>query len=527
MHVIVYSFEKKAKSTLIPKNLSPDKYTDMECVLKDDGCGICAPVLEINYGLVKAPVNYNYAWIEDFKRYYFCKDWVFAEGLWYGVLEEDYLATWAEDIKNSNAYILRAASAWNRYVADNMYPVLAETVVLSNEIDYPFRIGNPEHPKSGGDFVIGINGFMFEGSDSSPMWGSTVYYVMNWYNMQEFMRRLLNTTDWLEIDWTKAEVFITEDLLKTLFNPIQYIASCVWVPTGVSGDRTTDVSSIKFGWWEMDLGARILATQIPETYIESIPIPKHPQSAERGEYLNTAPYSTYQLHVPPYGLIDIPADELLGETELTIEWNMDYMTGQGRIMVATSKRFINLFNVMMGVPIPVAQINSNPWEALEGVSGFVTKQVNRIDSAINGAVGSVLGGLKGGGGSIGSGDVTTPTSGLSAFSFISTPVNLINETIGAIGDIAQSITPTVQTLQGAPNGTLIGFAIESFVRLSGKFAKIGQEDNERLGRPLCVKMRIGDLKGFVKTLGANVIFEGNAVEHASVNALLDSGVFIE
>lgn len=527
MHVIVYSFEKKAKSTLIPKNLSPDKYTEMDCVLKDDGCGICAPVLEINYGLIKAPVNYNYAWIEDFKRYYFCKDWVFVEGMWYGILEEDYLATWAEDIKNSEAYILRAASAWNRYVADNMYPILANTVVVSNEIDYPFRIGSGGLPVSSGDFVLGINGYVYAEGGNSPMWGSTVYYVMSWQSLRNFMKLLLETTDWLKIDWKTADVFITNDILKTLFNPIQYIASCVWIPNGVSADRTSDTTTIKFGWWEITQACRMLNTQIPDTRIETIPIPKHPQSSDRGEYLNTSPYSTYQLHVPPYGIVDIPADELLGESELTVEWNVDYMTGQGRVMVATSKRFINIFNVMMGVPIPVAQINSNPWEALEGVSGFVTKQVNRVDSAINGAVSSMIGGLKGGGGALGAGDVNTPTSGLSAFSLISAPVNLINDTIGAIGDIAPSLTPTVQTLQGAPNGTLIGFAIESFVRLSGKFAKIAQEDRERLGRPLCVKMRVGDLKGFVKTLGANVVFEGNAVEHASVNALLDSGVFIE
>lgn len=521
MQIIVYSFIKSCKSTKIPQNLSEDKYTDMECVLKDNGCGIIQPVIEINYGLERAPVNYNYAYIPEFKRYYFVRDWVFNDGLWYGILVEDFLATWISDILATEAYILRCSKTYNPYVSDTLYPITGDIQIISSEENYPYKLGN--NGIASGEFVMGVQAW-----ENGHTFGSTTYYVLTVFQMSYFMSIMLGTMDWLNFDWDTADTFITQDILKTLFNPIQYITSCVWIPGGVAADRKVQESNvIKFGWWEIEIiNVHILDQFIPDTFILEIDVPKHPQAPTRGEYLNLSPFSTYQLHVPPYGLIDIPADELMGENKLKVEWVFDYMTGQGRIMVATSKRFINIVNIMFGVPVSIGQIAGNPWSALESGIGFVNTVAGRATSALSNFVGgglSALGSLGGNGGNMGG-----IASGISGTAGIFTlPFQIIGDAVSAIGDIANALSPTVQTMGGAPSGTLIGFAIESFVRLSGKFALIADEDNVRLGRPYCKKGKLINFTGYVKTLGANVQIEGNGDEQAAVNAALDGGIFIE
>lgn len=533
MHVTVYSFIKKDKSTLQPIDNNTEHVTDMECVLKDNGCGIINPVLEINYGLERAPVNYNYAWIEDFKRYYYVLDWVFIDGLWYGFLEEDYLATWKTKVLNSSAYILRSAQKYNGYVSDMLYPASTEVSVLSNQIDYPFRNGSPTLPLKDGEFVLGIQGAVPEavgsvGFENGSMFGSTIYYVMSFATMRYFITTLMTTTDWANIDWDTAGLYITDDILKTLFNPLQYITSCTWIPGGVAADRKKATTTIKFGWWSMELaGLYVMETLIPDTLIRQIDVPKHPQSDARGQYLNMAPFADYQLHVPPYGIVPISADDLQGESAITVEWVLDYMTGSGRIMVGNSKRFIMVFNTMIGVSIPLAQISSNPWEALEGVSGFVSQTANRVSGALGSvanialsAVGASTGGAASNAGAYSSG------AG-SIANLAPLPIDMVNDAIAGIGDVAGSLSPTVTTLQGSPAGTLIGVAVEDFVRLSGKFLTVVDEDNERMGRPYCKVGRIGDFRGFIKTQGAAVNIEGNRMEQSNLNTLLDSGVFIE
>lgn len=498
-NITVYSFIKRANSTKIVTEQDALNNTPMLCEIKWQGCGIINPVVRINFGLVKAPVNFNYAKIHEFKRYYFITDWTMEDALWTGYLKEDYLATWRDAIVSASAYIARAAAAWTKTMADDLYPCTGQVSIISEAIDFPW------HAREG-DYVIGVFG---KPEILGTYFGAVQYFVMSATQLGVFVQKLMDNTNWLKIDWTKSEKFISEDLLKALFNPIQYIASCVWSPE-VAADRGDPVNKIPIGFWAIEgVNARVLkVSDLIDSMVLNIPIPKHPQSGSYGSYLNLAPYTTYQVHVPPYGIIDIPADEIANSSKIAVEYVQDYATGKGRIMIGSQDRFVQIVNCDLGVNVAISQLTQQPLQATQALAGTVANyaKYNTQQASFWEQV------------------WTSPVS-RGAESQQNYTELIYNQSKG-LGDMLNALSPTIQS-SGA-NGTLAPYYTgENFIRISGKFIMVADRDDEHQGRPVGKVMRIGDLDGFVKCEAVSIAIEGNYVEQQAVNAHLNGGFYME
>lgn len=513
--VTVYSFRKKENSTkrVTPQNALEN--TQMDCQLKTNGSGIVAPTMIINYGLEKAPVNYNYAYVPNWKRYYFITDWNFTDGLWEGHFTEDFLATWKTLILDSTQYVLRSANLWNKAVRDEMYPAVATISVNSRQVENPFNVSNITG-YNGGTYIVGI---VCDFGIPKYSHGGVTYYVMDASVMAKFSELLMKDVDWTKIDWTgDAKKFLTEDLLKTLFNPIQYVASCIWYPD-FSADKGTPVPTIKVGYWTLDLqGCRVLDSyDCTDTWVFEIDIPKHPQS-ERGQYLNLAPYTTYQLHFPPYGLIDVPADEILNSSNLAVELVQDYVTGNARIMVAAPNvRFVEMVNFQLGVTMQISQI----------VQSLIGTAIGGVSSVMEGAAGAA----KLGGNSKAPLGIYSPfTETVLPLPNIAGAVNsfsgFIQSMSSAIGDVSSAVTSTVQSV-GTNGARAWFFTGETFIRLSGKFVLVADSTPETCGNPVMRRHKLTECNGFTLCKDASIEIEGNRTEQQMVNAYLNSGFYIE
>lgn len=499
--IIVYSYIKKVNSTKRVTKNDALTNTEMDCQINWNGCGIVNPHIRINYGVIKSPTNFNYAYIPAFKRYYFCMDWTFIDGLWESNLQEDFLATWRDDILSYTAWVWRAADSayWNNAVSDTYYPVTANITINSAEVDCPWNFNVIDSAAQG--FIVGIIGES-EISASGAM-GSVTYYRFRLDQMQNLSNKLLHNTDWMNISWDEAKRFLTDDLLKSLFNPIQYIASAVWFPNPPS-DIGTLVTNIKFGFWELN-GVpcyKLTPDELHETFVLNIDIPKHPQSSIYGKWLNLSPYTYYQAHVPPFGLIDIPADELQDSSTFAVEYVVDYSTGDGRIMCASSNRFINIVNCKLGAPIAISQAVNAPLEAISSGARAIGQIASGYAEAFDGAL------------RLNMGDIANGLSGI------------IENVPRSISDMAKSIAPTVQS-QGTNGSQAWYHTGERFVRLSAKCATITDHADDIVGRPVCKKVQLSSLSGFVKCGEASVSFEGTGAEQQVVNQYLNSGVYIE
>lgn len=501
--IIVYSFEKKVNST---KRVTPQDAltnTEMDCVINWNGCGIINPHIRINYGLAKAPVNYNYAYIPVFKRYYFCRDWNMIDGLWECALQEDFLATWRDDILSYRAYVLRSASKFNSHISDGYCTATSEIVVQSNEIPAPYNAAGGGELPAGyeGMYVLGIIG---QNDTVGGAAGSVSYYAFTSTQMQLLCNKLLSGIEYMQIDWDAAKMFMTEDILKTLYNPIQYIASAMWFVDFPSDKLGDAVSELNIGYWGVTgiLCNKIKVSEMVDTNVRQIPVPKHPQSGTLGDWCNLSPYSSYQVHVPPYGLIDFPADELIGVDNISVQYVIDYMTGNGRIMIASTNRFVQIVNFQFGVEVQISQLTQNALDALLSGISYMAKDSAR-EMSILGAITSF------------------DLSGV-----VNTAYGRIEGMSAMIGDVSHSMSPTIQSA-GSNGARAWYYTGEIFVRLSGKFQLLTDMGNEVHGRPLCKMETLGNLQGFCLCSKASLSFEGNAAEQEIVNAYLNRGFYID
>lgn len=78
--------------------------------------------------------DYNYAWIEEFHRFYFIRDISSVRtGLWRLTMHVDVLSTYAGYIKDNNAIMSRNSNVWNLYYQDDQFKILNYETIQTKE----------------------------------------------------------------------------------------------------------------------------------------------------------------------------------------------------------------------------------------------------------------------------------------------------------------------------------------------------------------------------------------------------------
>ena len=137
---------------------------------------------------------------------------------------------------------------------------------------------------------------------------------------------------------------------------MQYIVSCLWFPFSMV--MSTD--SIHVGWWEITsvgTGNSKVLSEAVFTRNLVFAVPKHPQAAQRGEYLNMQPFSRYMVNAGPWGSIPIDNIQLIGEDTVTFVMNVDLYTGTGRLSLKAKNvlAYVEDHTAQIGVPIQLGQ----------------------------------------------------------------------------------------------------------------------------------------------------------------------------
>ena len=368
----LYKFVKKRNSTARPADAGA---TAFDGVIKEDFSPLSfSMTFDLGAtGNTKVP-EYNYAYIADFKRYYYVTDWVFVSGMWRASLTVDVLATYKDQILASTQFIARAA--------DSNYPGIIDTVYSTVGGS---SMGTRDQTMTaqqfwGADFDTGtvVAGII---NASGKNVGSITYYAFSAEGFTALMNKLLDGISWAGISTSE----ISEELQKALINPLQYIVSAIWLPVhdetfiGSWGAPAADVvSTINLGWWSFPLGgyyARILHNPLTvwDYFTRKVwfQIDKHPQYPALGNrrerrWLQLAPYSRYNLTFLPFGSFDIDTSELYGFSYLGVQARVHSYTGDATLVITaalddqgTGEKVIQILNANCGVPLPLGQIALN------------------------------------------------------------------------------------------------------------------------------------------------------------------------
>ena len=458
-------FAKKENSTKQPA--SGTLTLGVQGVFKEP-CSVLNPVLRIErLALDAVPYDYNYARYVEGNRYYFIEDWVWADGLWEVHMKEDVLATFKTAIGNQSEYVLRTDSTtnFNGEIMDTTYPattdIVSESYSLTNIFTTDLTVGC---------YIVGI----ISGGSSQAV-GAISYYAMTSTQFGALKDKLFSD-DNLEIMGiidSQGQTLIqdlSQEMLKTLYNPYQYIASCMWFPFGEGAITSkTSVSSIKIGWWDYPLSGYLLYAQTLELGNEQFAITAHPQ-ASRGSYLNYAPYTRRSL-VGRFGTVAIDNTFFKVGNKINISYVIDLITGHCYTRIAKrdesasppAEDLIAERNFLIGVPIQIAQVGTD-------YLGTAVSAINTVSSGINGALsGFVKGGIAGAVGGAIAGSAT------------------------GIYNTLQSAMPQVET--SGQNGSFL--APVNNTHVVEQFYKIVDEDISHRGRPLCEIRTLNTLSGFI------------------------------
>lgn len=486
------AFAKKENSTKIPG--SGALTLGVQGIFKEP-CSVLNPVLKIErLALDASPYDYTYAKYIDANKYYFVEDWVWADGLWEVHLKEDVLATFKTEIGLQSEYVLRTDSTlnFNGEITDTAYPATTDVVTSVTDMHNIFSTHI-----SVGCYIVGI----ISGNSTNAV-GAISYYAMS---SGEFgaLKNKLFSSDNLEIMGiiNNAGVTIVDDLsqevLKTLYNPYQYIASCMWFPFGKDAlTESYSVTGIKIGWWNYPtLSGNLLYAQRVEIAGETYGITAHPQ-ASRGSYLNYAPYTKITL-LGRFGTVPIDTTIFQVNDEIYLSYIIDLITGQCYVKISR-KRSSNYLvfaerNFLLGVPIQIAQVGTD----------YLGTAINIMDTApklINGAItGFGTGGV---GGAI-AGAITGSATG--------------------IYNTLQSAMPQVET--GGQNGSFL--SADNHIRVIVQHYKIVDEDINHKGRPLCEIRQINTLSGYILCAEGDIDISCFDNEREMIKNYLTTGFFFE
>lgn len=452
MRVDFYRFNKKRNSTAQPSG-TPVKST--EAVFKSpEGKGSLA------IDCSGVPQNCNYCYIEVTNRFYFVTD---VEYMNYNIvrfhLEVDVLASFKDSIGSMNAYILRSASDSNEDIIDTFYPAVAGSWQHTESAQF-IPLGNP-------GFIVSVIGTREDAISNTS--GAARYYLLTDTALANLMKWIFNENSY--------ETEITDQVVKTFFNPSQYIVSCMYCPFASGGTGT----SIQLAWWDTGISAMELSPSAPiELDTVTVNVPRYYSG---NDYRNFEPYTTYRMYIPFIGMIDLSGEMLRNVNSISIDGCVDIATGTLMIKLTGGGKTIGYYEGKGCVDLPLAQ-SSMPVNLVTGISSLLA--------------------------------IAGDASGLSSVPF---------------GDdlttIASSIANTQRQLSktsNAGNGAQREF--DSYARIFSESKLTVDEDLNDFGAPLCEVRQIGTLSGYVQCKGAHF---GNSValltEIEQVDNFLNGGFY--
>ena len=474
MNVSLMSFSKKKNSTATPSSGG----STLSGTLRE-GCSVIKPIIGFKLSRLTF-ANWNYAYISDFYRYYYIQDWTWEGGLWWAYMEIDPMASFKAGIGASSCYVLRSASEWESKITDELYPAIGYRASAKHQFE------NPLAP-DGGDFSQGVYvvGIIGQGGGT----GAVSYYGFSPAFFRDFRNQLLTGTNYIGV------TEITDNLMKALTNPYQYIVSAIWFPFSVD---TSAASNVKLGWWELNAIAGAVSSLVVDYDVDETCEFELDGNAKK-PFMYSSPYATYTCFLPPFGEIEL--DPQIIANHLNIDENdssystlslnfrlvVDLVTGNGYVYIMCSGVIVGFREGKVGVPVQLGQVSSNISGA---VGGTVQSIINGVASA--GKMGSA-GGLA--------------IAGL-----------------GVITSATQNIFPKTQTV--SMNGGIALYEMTPYVQIT--VLDIVDENIQENGRPLCKTKTISSLTGYIKTMNADIVLSGATdAEQEQIRAMMNGGFFYE
>ena len=475
MNVTFYTFAKKDNSTKRPGGGAGYNVT-----LKEPS-SVTAPVISLVWPGAGSPVNYNYAYIPAFARYYFIRNWNFADRQWTAELTVDVLASWKTYIGNSSKYVLRSAYKRDLEVIDTYYPAKGGENHFSVSESTKLVSG----PENGGIYIISVTGV-----NNTLTIGGCGYYACTEsqletiiYNAFNQVASIVGNTGSIS-DVESAITWLGESVVKGTSNIAQFINSVVWVPHTVAHEAAT--VPVYLGLVNAGNAYPIKNAIVTDNFTIDLGSSGIDFSGPIWEWVS--PLCTYTLEFMPFGLIPLDSLAIFNNGAIKCEYRFDIVSGVG-ILKVYAKEFqqetyylLTIRSAQIGTQIQLGGIFVNYASAL----GTVASAVSNIAGAET--IGETL--IAGAAG-IGS-----------AISAIS-PDSMTVGHAGGIAAVDTTATLHIRQLDHVP------------------------EDKDEHGQPLCQIKQLSTIPGFILCQEGDIDAPAPIAELIQIKGYLEGGFFYE
>lgn len=469
--VSFYTFSKKVNSTAQPSN----PVITVSCSLKDNS-GVLNPVLEID--MANNPGNLNYCYIQQFSRYYWVNDWTWILGRWEVSLTVDVLATFRIPIALAEKYVVRSAYEHDNAIIDDFYPAIARRDITKRTIDFDFGdiIAN-------GMYVIGV-----VGSHGGGLYGSVQYYAM-------YPAEILNLINFMFPDaletWNVqgAITYTTESLIRSIYNPFDYIVSCKWFPH-IWGSPFGTYENIWFGNYQSSVMGKPLLNLDTWGDIDRVAfLPTNFINLE-AKY-RTSPNCKITVHFEPWGIIELNPNDFDSYMGVVVNIIPDYATGKAILRMyegntETKNKLLHESIANLAVPVSLAKADID-------IAGFA--------SGVSGAFGSAM---------------AQASTG-----------NIVGA-LSQAGNVASSVLNLFPRLSGISGATGQFAGLDGICTVTIDMPVFAHNSNGEFGAPLYAIRRLGDLGGYIKCGDGDIDIPGCYYEELQqINDFLTNGFYME
>lgn len=476
-----YTFSKRHNSTA-----QPTGGTMVDVNLKG-GCDILAPIFVLNYSGIP---TFNYMSFEG--RYYFVTGIKSVrQDLFEVSCEVDVLASYKSNITGSTQYVLYYSHNNTEIVDTRLSTKTNITIVTDTEVFHNLGSGESymltaigeDHTsiyacdKAKIDSLFDSNILTGIKSGWDTMIGNvdTAVAGITAGNVQDMLQALFRA--WLEFLKTQAEVTTT-----VLFcdDAQKFVKNCFVLPIDKSNIGGS-LQMVHLGKWVSNANGN---KGFPRICHDSATVAIPWQASD---WRRNAPYHEIYLYIPYIGLICIPASEVIGVTNLTVNVSIDTYSGVATFVVnADNGTVIGQYSTNIAAPYAVGSSNINLTAA---GAQIVASAAAIAGGVVSGNVGAV--------------------------------------SMGALG-IVNSIKPFDSSLSGngGAAGMGLGNTVKSFTVYHDTTVSPASVSPIK-GTPYNGALALSGVSGYVQTSGASVAGSMTDTERQQINQLLDGGVYIE
>ena len=364
-----YILYKRLNSTKRPD--SDTAGVTYNCNLLDD-CSIINPRIAIvGANNTFNPRQYNYATIPSFDRWYFVSEWVYSAGVWTANLSEDVLASWKNGIGNSKQYITRSSVAVSNNLIDGRYPATTTAIKVTDNFSSPFVSS-----RDFGTYIVSILG---NGADLIG------YYALNRINYVQFAQSLFGADG------------VWQQLINDLVDPLQYIISVRWFPVDYISFSETEKDILFIGYKPVRVTYKPLDSYSWRGSC-NIKLTEHPQTGERGPWVNSGPYTKRCIYWPPVGEIPLNCIDItynvinnIRAMRLEMTFTLDIPSGMGNYRIINDGVTIASGPCKLAVDLPLAGQQVDFGGVL---SGSLQTIGSTLSDNVTGAVSGIVNGIK-------------------------------------------------------------------------------------------------------------------------------------